>query len=125
MKENESIIKHIHNFKSYLQQLLATRLTIQDDEAILTSMRSLPPSYTSFIHSYKRQQGITLQSLIIDLIQEKTLIKDIGSTLENASIFFFERKLLIMARIFILIRTLISSLIQKVKGALNLMKKMI
>jgi len=35
MKENESIIKHTHNFKSCLQQILATGLTIQDDEAIL------------------------------------------------------------------------------------------
>ena len=54
MKENESIIKHIHKFKSCLEQLLAAGITIQDDEAIITLMRSLPQSYTTFIRSYRR-----------------------------------------------------------------------
>lgn len=36
MKENESIVKHIHNRRAHLEQLLATSSAIHDDEAILT-----------------------------------------------------------------------------------------
>jgi len=55
-------------------------------------MKSLLQSYTTFIHSYRRQQGITLQMLIIDLIQEETLMKDIGSTSESTLALYVGKK---------------------------------
>jgi hypothetical protein len=125
MKENESIIKHVHNFKSCLQQLLAARLTVQDDQAILTLMRSLPSSYTTFICSYMKQQGITLQSLITDLIQEETLMKDIGSTSENTSALYVGKKFCNNSKKPYFNKKFKSSQIKKVKAALNLLRKMI
>ena len=85
MKENESVTKHIHVFRSHMEQLLVAGCPTQDDEAILTLMRSLPPSYRSFISSLRRQPGITLQSLITDLIQEETLMKDMNLNMDNTS----------------------------------------
>ena len=92
MKENESVTKHIHVFRSHLEQLSATGCPTQDDEAILTLMRSLPPSYRSFISSLRRQPGITLQSLITDLIQEETLMKDMNLNMDNTSALYVGKK---------------------------------
>lgn len=51
MKENSSVVKHIHNFKAHLEQLLATGSTLEDSEAVIILMRSLPQDYQSFIRS--------------------------------------------------------------------------
>jgi len=92
MKENESVTKHIHVFRSHLEQLSTTRCLTQDDEAILSLMRSLLPSYRSFISSLRRQLGITLQSLITDLIQEETLMKDMNLNMDNTSALYVGKK---------------------------------
>ena len=61
MKESDSVTKHVHLFRSYLENLAATGCPIADEEAILALMRSLPPSYRIFISSLRRQPSITLQ----------------------------------------------------------------
>jgi hypothetical protein len=43
----------------------------------------MPPSYRTFISSLRRQPNLTLESLIIDLIQKETLMKDMN--LHNVS----------------------------------------
>lgn len=58
MKENESITKYIHVFRSYLKQLLIARCPIQDDETILTLLRSFLLSYRSIINSLRIQIDI-------------------------------------------------------------------
>ena len=68
----------LHLFRAHLEQLAMTRCVVLDDEAILTLMHSLPPSYRAFINSFKRQPGIILQSLITGLIREETLMKDMS-----------------------------------------------
>jgi len=75
MRKSDSVIKHVHLFKPHLENLATARCQVEDEEAILALMQSLLPSYKIFISSLRRQLGITLQSLIIDLIQEKTLMK--------------------------------------------------
>ncbi len=45
MKEGENVTKHIHKFRSLLQQLTATGALVQDDEAVLSLMRSMATSY--------------------------------------------------------------------------------
>jgi len=55
-------------------------------------LTSLPQSYLSFIHSLQRQPQITLQSLITNLIQEETFIKDTSSTFKNTSALYVEKR---------------------------------
>jgi len=92
MRENDSVTKHIHTFRAHLEQLLVAGSAVPDDEAILTLMRSLPPSYKSFINSLRRQLGITLQSLITDLIQEEMLMKNMSLTSNGTSALYVEKK---------------------------------
>jgi len=56
---------------------------VLDDEAIICLVRSMPPSYRTFISSLRRQPNLTLQSLIIELNQKETLMKD--TNLHNES----------------------------------------
>ncbi len=64
MKEGKNVTKHIHKFRSLLQQLAATGATVQGTQAVLSLMRSMPTSYRLFISSFQRQPNLTLQSLI-------------------------------------------------------------
>jgi hypothetical protein len=59
-----------------MHQLSTIGLAMLDDEAIICIMRSMPPSYKTFISSLMKQPNLTLQSLIANLIQEKTLMKE-------------------------------------------------
>jgi hypothetical protein len=70
MWESDGVTKHIHIFQSHLDQLLVASTIVPDVEVILVLMRSMPPSYRMFISSLRRQPNLTLQYLIIDLIQE-------------------------------------------------------
>jgi hypothetical protein len=69
MREGDNVTKHIHNFKSLLEQLSVTSAPISD-EAILSLMRNMPLSFHNLISSMQRVPNLTLQSLITDLLQE-------------------------------------------------------
>jgi hypothetical protein len=60
-----------------LAQLVA--IGVQNDETLLSLMKNMPWSYRTFISSLKKQPNFALQTLIIDLIQEETLMKDTHS----------------------------------------------
>lgn len=64
------VTKHIHIFQYHLEQLLVASKIVLDVEVILILMRSMPPSYRMFISSLRRQPNLSLQYLIIDLMQE-------------------------------------------------------
>ena len=64
MKENESITKHIHDFRSHLDLLLKVGCLVRDNEGIITLMQSLPPSYKEFASFLRSQASIILESLI-------------------------------------------------------------
>lgn len=55
-------------------------------------MRSMPTSYRIFISSLWQQDNLTLQLLIIDLLQEEILTKRLGSAY-NSLITLYVRKL--------------------------------
>jgi hypothetical protein len=64
-----------------------------DDETIICLMRSsMPPSYRTFISSLRRQPNLTLQSLIIDLIQKETLMKDMNLHNESSLALYLGKK---------------------------------
>lgn len=68
MHNNTNILKHIHNFIAHLKQLQAAESPIPDDEVVNILMKSLPQHYQPFICSLQRQVGLTLQTLITNLI---------------------------------------------------------
>jgi len=72
--------------------LLVARLHVANDEAIFISMQSLLFSYNTSIHFLRRQQGIAQKLLMIDLIQDESLMKDMNLTLENTSVFYIGKK---------------------------------
>lgn len=92
MKANTSIVKHIHTFNAHLKQLLVRGLPVPNDEAIIMLMRSLPHNFHSFLCFLTRQPRLTLQTLITDLIQEDTFIKDPSPTLENTTTLYVGKK---------------------------------
>lgn len=63
----------------------------KNDDSLLSLMRSMPNSYTIFISSLWQQDNLTLQLLIIDLLQEEILMKRLGSA-SNSSIMLYVRK---------------------------------
>jgi hypothetical protein len=65
MKENDSVIEHIHVLKAHLEQLLAIGATLLDDDVVFTLMRSMPPSFSTFNTSLRRYSNLTLKSIII------------------------------------------------------------
>lgn len=86
MKENESMIKHIHTFRSLLDQLLAAGSPMSDEDSVLALMRSMPQSYRTFLISI-RGQTLTLQNLIAYLLQEDTMLKNLDNESNNSSLF--------------------------------------
>jgi len=52
MKENSSAVKHIHNFKAHLEQLLTTGSTLEDSEAVIILMRTESSSRLSIFYSF-------------------------------------------------------------------------
>jgi hypothetical protein len=55
MRESNSVTKHIHLFQVILKQLiLHGSLVDDDDDAILSLMRSMPNSYKHFLSTLKR-----------------------------------------------------------------------
>lgn len=75
MQENENMTKHVHVFFAFIEQLLVTSAPIPNDEAILSLMWNMPQSYKKFRSSICRQETLCLQFLIIDLIEEETLME--------------------------------------------------
>ena len=76
MKDNDSMIKHIHTFRSLLDQLSAAGSPMSNEDAVLALMRSMPSSYRNFLISI-RGQTLTLQVLITYLLQEETMLKNL------------------------------------------------
>ena len=54
MKEGESMVRHIHTFRSLCEQLAAAGAALSDEDAVLHLMRSMPSSYRNFISSMRR-----------------------------------------------------------------------
>jgi hypothetical protein len=73
MKESDNITKHIHLFRANLHQLTTIGAAMLDDKAIICIMRSMPPSYKTFISFLMRQPNLTFQSLITTLFQERNI----------------------------------------------------
>jgi hypothetical protein len=63
----------------------------KNDDALLFFMKNMPTSYRIFISSLWQQDNLTLQLLIIDLLQEEILMKRLGSA-SNSSIMLYVRK---------------------------------
>jgi hypothetical protein len=75
-----------------LHQLVVAGATVLDDEAIICLVRSMPPSYRTFISSLRRQPNLTLQSLIIELNQKETLMKDMNLHNESSLALYAGKK---------------------------------
>ncbi len=76
-----------------LAQLVAIGVPMQNSEMLLSLMKNMPWSYRTFISSLKKQPNFTLQTLIIDLIQEETLMKDMHSNDDDGSILITKKKI--------------------------------
>jgi hypothetical protein len=60
LKKENNVTKHIHGFKSLLEQFSMIGAFLQDDEVILSLMRSMPLIFLTFISSLKRQHNLAL-----------------------------------------------------------------
>ena len=60
MKDNDSMIKHLHTFRTLLDQLSAAGSPMSDEDNVLALMRSMPSSYRKFLISI-RGQTLALQ----------------------------------------------------------------
>ncbi len=65
MKEGKNMTKHIHKFRSLIEQLSLARAPIVDDEAMLSLIKNMPMSFRSFISSLWKHQNLALHALII------------------------------------------------------------
>jgi hypothetical protein len=56
MKDHESMTKHLHTFRSLLDQLSTVGCPMNDEDSVLALMRSMPPNYRNFLISIRGQQ---------------------------------------------------------------------
>ncbi len=85
LKKNDSITKHIDLFQANLNQLAIAWEHVLNNEIIIFLMKSTPPSYKAFISYLQRQLSLALQSLISNLIQEETWLKDMNQNNDKMS----------------------------------------
>jgi len=78
MRGIDSVIKHVQTFCSILEQLASIGSFVDEEDAILSLMKSMPSGYKPYLTTLRKQQGLSLQGLIVDLFQEKILLKDLG-----------------------------------------------
>ncbi len=86
-QHNQTYEKNLTN----LAQLVARGVPMPNDET-LNLMKNMPWNYRTFINSLKKQPNFILQTLIIDLIQEETLMKDMHSNNDDGSIHITKKK---------------------------------
>lgn len=76
MKEGESVTKHVHQFKTLVDQLSAAGVNTSDEDQFLALMRSMPNSFRPMLTSLRGQSNLTLQKVITYLLQEEKMLKD-------------------------------------------------
>ncbi len=91
MREGDNVTKHIHNFRSLLEELSVACAHVSNDEAILSLMRSMPFSFHNLISSTQRVPNLTLQSIIVDLLQEKNLMKSFNMSNNTLALYVGNR----------------------------------
>lgn len=91
-EENNNVTKHMKKSLTNFAQLVAIGVPMQNDETLLSLMKNVPWSYRTFINSLNRQSDFILQTLINDLIQEETLMKDVHFNNDDGSIFITKKK---------------------------------
>jgi len=69
LEEGDNVTKHIHGFRSLLEQLSIVGAQAQDDEVIFSLMRSLPSNFWIFISFIGWQFNLTLQYVITVLLE--------------------------------------------------------
>jgi len=67
-REDHSITKHIHTFKSLLEQLVTIGALISNNETIFPLMKNTPFSFQNILSSMTKQSNLTLQCLITYLV---------------------------------------------------------
>lgn len=84
MKDNDSMTKHLHTFRTLLDQLLAIGSPMRNEDSVLVLMSSMPSSYRNFLTSI-RGQTLILQVLITYLLHKETMIKKLKNVIESSS----------------------------------------
>ena len=84
MKDNESMIRHLHTFRILLDQLSAAGSPMSDEDVVLALVRSMLLSYKNFLISIQGQT-LSLQTLITYLLQEEMMIKNLDNVIESSS----------------------------------------
>lgn len=64
---------HLAKFISLIQEMAATNTIIDNDEQIITLMRSMARNFKTFFFSIKTQTNLTIENLMTFLLQEDTL----------------------------------------------------
>ncbi len=92
MKESDNVTKLVHLFQANLHQLVVTSVIMLDNKTIICLTRNIPPNYRTFISPLRRQLHQTLQSLLTNLIQKETLMKDMNIHNESSSTLYARKK---------------------------------
>lgn len=76
--KSKNMVEHINQFNTLLEQLAAIGSTIQDADAVITLLGSLPESSKSLVISLSMHPKLTLRKVASILLQEETRRKDLG-----------------------------------------------
>ncbi len=71
IRESDSVTKHIHLFQMILKQLVSPGSLVDDDDAILSLMRSMPYNYTFSINLEKTNGIEPIVFLLHTLFKKK------------------------------------------------------
>lgn len=75
---------HLNTFKSLMQQLASIGSKVDDDDAIAVLLNSLPLSYTHIESNLYTQSDLTLENMIVTLLDEDRKSKSLKFICESA-----------------------------------------
>lgn len=75
MKEGDSVTKHVHVFKTLIDQLSAAGLAVDDENQYLQLMRSMPESFRTPMSTLRANKNLDLQTVITFLLREEKIRK--------------------------------------------------
>lgn len=77
MSEEESIVDHINNFCSLVEQLATAGVAISDGDSAIALLETLPESYEGLVVSLRTKTTLSLQTVIGVLLQEEVNLKNV------------------------------------------------
>lgn len=70
MLDCDSLQNYINHFKSLMQQMVAIRSKVEEQDAVMTLLSNLPPSYENWMMIISMHSYLSMPKVLVMLLQE-------------------------------------------------------